>query len=114
MVKAVKKWKPYLLRKPFLIKADQQSLIFLLEQRVGTSAQQKWATKLLGYSFVVEYMKVRENKAIDALSGRMEGDGIAENYFVSGSSIGIIHAQGTKLNQEINQGDYEMLLTRKL
>ena len=41
-------------------------------------------------------------------------DGIAENYFVSGSSIGIVHTQGTKLNQEITQGDYEMLLTRKL
>ena len=40
-------------------------------------------------------------------------DGIAENY-VSGSSIGIVHAQGTKLNQEITQGDYEILLTRKL
>ena len=42
------------------------------------------------------------------------GDGIAKNYFVSGSSIGIVHAQGTKLNQEITQGDYEILLTRKL
>ena len=44
----------------------------------------------------------------------IDSDGIAENYFVSGSSIGIVHAQGTKLNQEIAQGDYEMLLTRKL
>ena len=43
----------------------------------------------------------------------MDVDGIAENYF-SGSSIGIVHAQGTKLNQEITQGDYEILLTRKL
>ena len=41
-------------------------------------------------------------------------DGIAENYFISGSSIGIVHTQGTKLNQEVTQGDYEMLLTRKL
>ena len=40
-------------------------------------------------------------------------DGIVENYF-SGSSIGIVHAQGTKLNQEITQGDYKILLTRKL
>ena len=44
----------------------------------------------------------------------MFSDGIAENYFVSGSSIGIVHAQGPKLNQEITQGDYEILLTRKL
>ena len=37
-------------------------------------------------------------------------DGIAENYFISGSSIGIVHTQGTKLNQEVTQGDYETLL----
>ena len=43
----------------------------------------------------------------------MISDGIAENYF-SGSSIGIVHPQRTKLNQEITQGDYEILLTRKL
>ena len=41
-------------------------------------------------------------------------DGIAENYFISGSSIGIVHTQGTKLNQEVTQGDYEKLLIRKL
>ena len=41
-------------------------------------------------------------------------DRIAKNYFVSDSSIGIVHIQGTKLNQEITQGDYEMLLIRKL
>ena len=37
-------------------------------------------------------------------------DGIAENYFISGSSIGIVHTKGTKLNQEATQGDYETLL----
>ena len=37
-------------------------------------------------------------------------DGIAENYFISGSSIRIVHTQGTKLNQEVTQGDYETLL----
>ena len=32
-------------------------------------------------------------------------DGIAENYFISSSSIGIVHTQGTKLNLEVTQGD---------
>lgn len=31
MVKAIKKWRPYLLGKPFTIMTDQQSLKFLLE-----------------------------------------------------------------------------------
>ena len=73
VVKAVKKWRPYLVGKPFVIKTNHQSLKFLLEQRVGTPTQQKWITKLLGYSFVVEYKKGRDNEAADALSRRMEG-----------------------------------------
>ena len=71
LVKAVKKWRPYLVGNPFLIRTDQQSLKFILEQRIGTPTQQKWITQLLGYSFVVEYKKGRENKATNALS-RME------------------------------------------
>ena len=59
--------------RPFVIKTNQQSLKFLLEQRIGTPTQQKWFTKLLGYSFIVEYKKGKENKAADALSRKEEG-----------------------------------------
>ena len=62
LVTAVKKWRHYLAGMPFIIKIDQQSLKFILEQRIVTPAQQKWFTKLLGYSFVVEYKKGKENK----------------------------------------------------
>jgi hypothetical protein len=68
LVLSVKKWRPYLLDKAFVIKTDQQSLKHLLEQRVGTPMQQKWITKLLGYPFVVEYKKGKENVVADALS----------------------------------------------
>lgn len=34
--------------------------MFLLEQKVGIVAQQKWVTKLLGYDFTIEYKKGRE------------------------------------------------------
>ena len=44
------------------------------------------------------------------LINEIQIDGIAENYFISGSSIGIVHTQGTKLNQEVTQGDHETLL----
>jgi len=36
VVKAVRKWRPYLLGKPFVIKTDHQSLKYLLEQRIST------------------------------------------------------------------------------
>jgi hypothetical protein len=72
LVIAIQKWRPYLLGKPFVVRTDQQSLKFLLEQKVGTPFQQKWITKLLGYDFVVEYKKGAENRVADALS-RKEG-----------------------------------------
>jgi hypothetical protein len=68
LVMAVRKWWHYVLGQTFIVRTDQQALKFLLEQRVGTLAQQKWVSKLLGYDFSVEYKRGRENKVVDALS----------------------------------------------
>ena len=65
---AVKKWRSYLIGRPFVVRIDHQSLKFLLEQRIATSSQQKWLAKLLGYAFVVEYKKGSDNRVADALS----------------------------------------------
>ena len=74
LVTVVHKWRPYLLGRPFVIKTDQQSLKYILEQRVATLAQQKWLAKLLSYLFVVEYKKGCENRVADALSRRVDDD----------------------------------------
>ena len=55
LVLVVKNWRPYLFVTIFVIKTDQQSLKYILEQRVGTPMQQEWISKLSGYHFVVEY-----------------------------------------------------------
>ena len=47
LVTTVKKRRPYLVGRPFVIKTDQQSLKFLLEQRIGTPTQQKWLPNCL-------------------------------------------------------------------
>lgn len=39
LVTIVHKWRPYLLKGPFVIKIDQRSLKYILEQRIGTPAQ---------------------------------------------------------------------------
>jgi hypothetical protein len=72
LVTAVQKWRPYLLGQSFRVKTDQQALKFLLEQRAGTISQQRWISKLLGYDFVIEYKKGKENKVADALSHKFE------------------------------------------
>jgi hypothetical protein len=76
LVSAVQKWRPYLLGQSFIIKTDQQSLKFLLEQKVGTATQQRWMSKLLGYDFTIEYKKGKENKVADALSRVFEDPGL--------------------------------------
>lgn len=61
-----------MLGKPFKVRTDQQSLKFLLEQKIGTVVQQRWISKLLGYDFVIEYKKGKENRVADALSRKFE------------------------------------------
>ena len=68
LASAVKKWRSYLLGRPFVVKTDHQSLKFLLEQRIATPSQQKWLAKLLGFAFVVEYKRGCDNRVADALS----------------------------------------------
>jgi len=68
LVTAIQKWRPYLLGQAFKVKIDQQSLKYLLEQRVGTPTQQKWLSKLIGYDFVVEFRAGRENLVVVVLS----------------------------------------------
>ena len=66
----IKKQRPYLFGKPFIVRTDHQGLKLLLEQRIATPAQQKWLAKLLGYAFIVEYKIGAENKVVDALLRR--------------------------------------------
>ncbi|KAJ8752156.1 hypothetical protein K2173_003764 [Erythroxylum novogranatense] len=68
IVKAIRKWRPYLLGKPFIVRTDQRSFNFLLEQRITTPTQARWLPKLMGYDYRIEYRKGRDNQGADALS----------------------------------------------
>ncbi|XP_057453401.1 uncharacterized protein LOC130745246 [Lotus japonicus] len=74
LVHAVTKWHQYLAIQPFTILTDQQSLKFLLEQRLSTPAQYRWVTKLMGLSYVIQYKKGKENVVADALSRASHGE----------------------------------------
>ena len=55
IVFAIKKWSPYILGKHFVVRTDQRSLRFLLEQRVVEAEYQKWLIKLMPYNFRILY-----------------------------------------------------------
>ncbi|RVW33015.1 Retrovirus-related Pol polyprotein from transposon 17.6, partial [Vitis vinifera] len=68
IVLAVQKWRHYLLDRHFIVRTDQSSLKFLLEQRIVNESYQKWAAKLFGYDFEIQFQPGLEDKAVDALS----------------------------------------------
>ena len=81
IVEAIRIWRPYLLGRKFIIRTDQKSLKYLLEQRITTLDQQQWVAKLLGYDYEIQYRPGRENTAADALS-RKPASPILNNLFV--------------------------------
>lgn len=67
-VLAIQKWKHYLQSSHFIIRTDQQSIKYIMEQKVTTAFQQRWISKLLGLDYEIQYKKGAENKVADALS----------------------------------------------
>ena len=72
IVKAVRKWRHYLLGRPFVVKTDHVSLKYLMEQRITTPAQSRWLPKLLGFDYKIEYKSGSLNRGADALSRKPE------------------------------------------
>ncbi|KAL8152139.1 hypothetical protein V2J09_021947 [Rumex salicifolius] len=68
VVHAVQTWSSYLTHRSFIIRTDQRSLKYLLEQKVSTPFQHMWLSKLMGYSYEIQYKQGKENVAADALS----------------------------------------------
>ncbi|KAF8414344.1 hypothetical protein HHK36_002345 [Tetracentron sinense] len=68
VVHAVTKWRPYLLGQHFKICTDHRSLRYLMEQRITTSMQQKWMSKLMGYAYEINYCMGSTKVVVDALS----------------------------------------------
>lgn len=68
IVKSIIKWRPYLLGRRFIVRTDQLSLKYILEQRMIGSDYQKWVSKLMGFDFEIQYRTGASNRVADALS----------------------------------------------
>lgn len=62
------KFKQYFVCGRFLVKTDHNSLKYFLEQSNLNEKQQKWVSKLQSYDFKIEYIKLKKNTIVDALS----------------------------------------------
>ncbi|XP_075663135.1 uncharacterized protein LOC142632652 [Castanea sativa] len=61
-----------LLKKDSFSWLEEAELAFQQLKIIGTPTQQKWFAKLLGYAFVVEYKKEKDNLVANALSRKVE------------------------------------------
>ena len=68
IVCAVQNWRHYLLGQKFIIKTDQRSLKFLMEQQQVNPEHLKWLMKLMGYHFEIQYWSGKDNRATNGLS----------------------------------------------
>ncbi|KAL6322877.1 hypothetical protein AAG906_020920 [Vitis piasezkii] len=92
IIKAIKKWRPYLLGKPFTVRTDHKSL-------------KRWLPKLLGYDYKIEYKRGPENQGADSLSR------VVEFQFLS---LSMPHADWWSILQKEIQQDsfYEKLIEK--
>lgn len=68
ILEALKKWRHYILGSRLIIKTDQQSLKFMMNQRLVEGIQHKLLLKLMEYDYSIEYKAGKENLVADALS----------------------------------------------
>lgn len=67
---ATQKLRAYLICGTFVIRTDQRSLKYLLDQKLSTPLQHKYLAKFMGFNYRIEYKKGVENGAADTLSRR--------------------------------------------
>ncbi|XP_042856047.1 uncharacterized protein LOC122242739 [Penaeus japonicus] len=68
IVWAVNKFKTYLYGKEFVLETDQQPLVYLRNMKNSNGKLMRWALALQGYSFMIHYIKGKENVGADILS----------------------------------------------
>jgi hypothetical protein len=62
ILQAIKKWRHYILGNKLIIKTDQQSLRYMMTQRLTKGIQHKLLMKLMEFDYSIEYKKAKRIK----------------------------------------------------
>lgn len=108
IVLAVLKWRHYLMGRQFVVRTDQQSLKYLLEQREVGTEYQRWVSKLMGFDFTIQYKPGNSNRVADALSRREEGE-VELQALISQSGV-----DWAAIHQQLAQDPYIQQLTQEV
>jgi hypothetical protein len=71
IVRALKKWRKYLMGKRFELRTNRNGLKYLFDQPNLNARQSRWLEFLSEYDFDIKHIKGKENKVIDALNRRV-------------------------------------------
>jgi hypothetical protein len=71
IVHALKKWRHYLMGRKFEVRIDHNGLKYMFDQPTLNARQSRWLEFLYEYDFDIKNIKGKENKVVDALSGRV-------------------------------------------
>ena len=71
IIRTLKMWRNYLMGKKFLLKKDNMSLKYLFDQLDLNTTKARWLAFLSEYHFKLKHIEGKENKIVNALSGRV-------------------------------------------
>ncbi|KAJ4821432.1 polyprotein [Rhynchospora pubera] len=111
LLTAINKWRHYLVGGLFIIRTDQISLKYLLEQRIHTTMQYKGLCKLLGLDYKIEYKKGIENVVADALSRRSHDETLNKELMMVSE---LIPAWVEELQQSYEGDEWSSSLRKKI